>query len=215
MADLHCSLSVADLKDIQAGPVYALFIRLVFLNLTSSVSLFRRVHVPTRNTIFLFFAIKEVDKFRNLLENVLPHITTSDCARRMQDEALQAKLTSKMATLAGINVSFSHKGLSKLLSNADTKDEAFKKGQFEGVRDRLGDDTEKWLPEFKDNPIDGLFEVTGYPATHIENVMQDKIKNPLGDNAITVIYEHVGKVRPGDQKGHEHCESIHYISYPP
>jgi hypothetical protein len=33
----HESLSVADLKDIQAGPVYALFLHLVFTILTSFV----------------------------------------------------------------------------------------------------------------------------------------------------------------------------------
>jgi hypothetical protein len=129
----------------------------------------------------------------------------------MRDEVVQAKAKSGMATLASINVSFSQQGLSKLLNDADAKDEAFKDGQFRRAGS-LGDDTGKWLPEFKDNPIHGLFKVTGYPLTHIQNVVREKIKNPLGDTAISVIYEHNGGVRPGEWKGHEHCESIPYVS---
>jgi Dyp-type peroxidase family len=191
MAD-HQSLSVADLQDIQAGPVAA---------------------VPTRNSTFLFFAIKDVNKFRTLFrENVLPSITTSDSARRMRDVVVQAKTKNEMASLAGINVSFSQKGLSKLLSNADTKDDAFQQGQLPRAT-TLGDDTGKWLHQFKDHPIDGLFEVTGYPATHIQNVVREKIK-PLRDTAITVIFEHSGQVRPGKEKGHEHFGFNDGISQP-
>jgi Dyp-type peroxidase family len=131
----------------------------------------------------------------------------------MQDEVVQAKTKYEMATLAAINVSFSQQGLSKLLSDADAKDEAFQEGQL-GRAESLGDSTEQWLPKFKDNPIHGLFEVSGYPATHVQNVVREKIKNPLGDTAIIVIYEHCGEVRPGKFKGHEHFGFNDGISQP-
>ncbi|KAF8810963.1 Dyp-type peroxidase [Phlegmacium glaucopus] len=189
----HQSLSVADLKDIQAGPV---------------------VPIPTRSTIFLFFAIKDVNKFRDLFgAHVLPLITTSDSARRMREEVFRAKLKSELATLAGINVSFSQRGLTMLLGNADTKDDAFKEGQWNRAQ-ALGDDREKWLNEFRDNSIHGLFEVSGYPATHVQDIVQEKIKNPLSDTAITVIYEHSGKVRPDEQRTHEHFGFNDGISQP-
>ena len=120
-----------------------------------------------------------------------------------------------MATIAGLNVSFSQQGLSKLLSNADANDEAFKEGQFPRANN-LGDDTAQWIPQFKANSIDGLFEITGYPATYVQNIVAEKIKNSpqVGDKdpALVVIFEHYGQVRPGKEKGHEHCESIPYIS---
>jgi Dyp-type peroxidase family len=138
----------------------------------------------------------------------------------MREEVVQAKTrsgSSELITLAGINVSFSQRGLDKLLNNADAKDEAFKEGQLPRA-ESLGDDLKKWLPEFKTNSIDGLFEVTGYPETHLQSVVGEKIKNSLQvrdrEPAITVIYEHYGKVRPGESKGHEHFGFNDGISQP-
>src|SRR5882757_1759519 len=101
MAD-HSSLSVSDLKDIQAGPVYALFPYVVSFILTACISLAHRVNIPTRNTTFLFFAVKDVGEFRKLFKQyVLPNITTSDAARGMREEVFRAKISSTMAVLAG------------------------------------------------------------------------------------------------------------------
>jgi len=143
----------------------------------------------------------------------LPHITDSDSARKIKDVVAQAKTKYEMATIAAITVSFSQQGLSKLLSDADPKDQAFGDGQLKRAPS-LGDDTDKWLPNFKDNVIHGLFEVTGYPEAYLRQVVQEKIKGPLADTAITVIFEHSGQVRPGKEKGHEHFGFNDGISLP-
>jgi Dyp-type peroxidase family len=188
----HASLSITDLKDIQAGPV---------------------VQIPTRVAGFLFFGINDAVAFRKLFGTcVLPHITTSDEARTIRTTVVQSKMVGQMATIASINISFSQQGLTQLGLVADIKDEAFEQGQFARAQS-LGDDEQNWLPDFTQSTIHGLFEVIGYPATHVQGVLRDKIKGPLGDS-ITVIFEHYAHVRPGDEKGHEHFGFNDGISQP-
>ena len=125
----------------------------------------------------------------------------------MQDTVAKAKTKSQMATIVATNISFTQQGLSKLLSNADASDEAFKEGQLQRA-ESLGDDTAQWLPQFKANSIDGLIKITGYPAKDVKNFVDEKIKHfKAGDRdaGITVIFEHEGQVRPGEFSGHEHC----------
>ena len=210
----HASVSVADLKDIQAGPLYVLLFVSGFTILTTYLSLPCRVLVPTRATTFIFFSINDPVQFRVVLKALLPFITSSDDARKLREEASQAKAADGMATLASINVSFSQQGLGKLQADADTKDASYNLGQLKSASN-LGDDTANWLPVFKDNPIDGLFEVTGHPAEHVLQTVQDKIKVPFIGSAIKVIFEHNAHVRPGAEKGHEHCESTPYSSHLP
>jgi len=76
---------------------------------------------------------------------------------------------------------------------------------LEGAETVLGDDLSNWLPYFKDSKIHGLIEVTGHPLEHVQQVMTDGVTKPLGDS-ITVIFEHVGSVRPDPLGKHEHCK---------
>lgn len=186
-----------------------------FFILRSLLQFICRVDVPARNSTYLFFSIKDVEQFRILFgEHVLPHITTSDSARGTRVQVYRAKAVSSlnMVTLAAINVSFSQQGLDLLLPDANISDDAFSQGQFQRA-ESLGDDKTKWLPQFTGTPIHGLFEVTGYPAFHIQEIVDRIIKKHLCDTAIKIIFEHHAKVRPGKEKGHEHCESIPYRTY--
>jgi hypothetical protein len=210
----HQSVSVADLKDIQAGPLYVLHFVFSFTILTTCLSLSCRVSAPTRAVTFIFFSINDPIQFRHLLKVLLPFVTTSDEVRKRWNEVYQAKAADRLATLASINVSFSYRGLAKLSVDSDIKDDAFKEGQLKRAPS-LGDNTEKWLPAFKDNPIDGLFKVTGHPVEHVLDIVRDKIKIPFISSAITIIFEHHGHVRPGQEKGHEHCESTPYSPHLP
>lgn len=210
--DKYDSVKVDDLKDIQAGPMYASFL-LGFTALTICLILFCRAPIPTRASVFLFFSIKDVTQFRTLFrKHVYPNITSSDVARRMRDEVYRAKALSKMVDLAGVNVSFSQNGLATLGLKDDTGDEAFKEGQLSRASGILGDDTERWLGGFKEpETIHGLFEVAGYPPEHVQKVAQDVIKDL--STSICVVFEHCGKARPGEQKGHEHCKLTRYCQY--
>jgi Dyp-type peroxidase family len=122
-----------------------------------------------------------------------------------------------MVNLTSLNVAFSQRGALKLLSGADANDASFKAGQF--VRaPTLGDDTTKWLPPFAAGTIDGLFKITGNPAEHVKKFVLENIHDPLhvgkSDTGFTVIFEHIGKVRPGKESGHEHFGFKDGISQP-
>src|SRR5712672_3907486 len=161
----HASLTIADLKEIQVGPVYVLILspsRFIQLTGTSCTLLHRRVSVPTKNKGFLFFGIKNAVEFRKRFgKHIFHQITSSFGVRKIHEEVHKAKAAGQLAPIIVLNVAFSQQGLTQLSLVDDIKDLAFQKGQSARA-EGLGDQKKNWLEAFTRNTIHGLFEVTGY-----------------------------------------------------
>jgi Dyp-type peroxidase family len=70
----------------------------------------------------------------------------------------------------------------------------------------------KWLPGFRSDRIDGVFLVTGPDprfATYHGNALRQSF-----ESALKIVYEEMGTVRPGAQRGHEHFGFLDGISQP-
>ncbi|KAH7884111.1 DyP-type peroxidase [Phlebopus sp. FC_14] len=129
----------------------------------------------------------------------------------MRQSAHEAKQARRMAPLSSLTVSFSQKGLNKLITpSADTKDPQFAAGQFADAT-ALGDTLDNWRKEFKQD-IDGLFEIISVDIPSCYRAALDLA--PGINDAITIQFVHVGQVRPGDEKGHEHFGFNDGISQP-
>lgn len=69
-----------------------------------------------------------------------------------------------------------------------------------------------WDTHWLDKPIDGVLLVAG----NTPDLVQDKLDhiNKLFDGSIKLAFKVAGKVRPGDQKGHEHFGYLDGVSQP-
>jgi hypothetical protein len=199
----HASLTDEDLRDIQAGPVYALY-RLSHRPVSFFV--YHRVIIPTRSKIFFFFRIENSADFRVKFKNdILQNITSSFQARECRHYVLQAKAMNNHCEVLGTNIGFSSKGLAVLGIQEDIGDVPFAEGQLNRAENELADDLSLYREEFRtDSGIHGIFIVTGCCSDAVGNET-DRIEQALGDSIVPVFKRECNE-RPGKElKNLNHC----------
>lgn len=169
---------------------------------------------------FWFFTIANSTKFCKSLRTVateeISHTqNTRDTRRQIKDfkaNAGNTTATAKLPTI-GANISFSAKGLQKIAQvtgiDPNTKDVNFQDGMRKGatgtLNDPIKDDgtgtTPKWDDEWLNNEIDGVVLVAGNTPELVEERLA-RIVGLFGDS-VKVAFKESGKVRPGEQRGHE------------
>ncbi|KAJ5648085.1 hypothetical protein N7490_004457 [Penicillium lividum] len=117
------------------------------------------------------------------------------------------------ASIAGVNISFSNRGMAKL-SSEKFKDDPFIKGMFHDMVNEGRDEAHQWIPEFTQNHVDGVVLVCGTQDA-VEKKRVDLLHNYLSKSkGVVVVKELEGKERPGKLKGHEHFGFLDGISQP-
>ncbi|CZT15973.1 uncharacterized protein RCC_01813 [Ramularia collo-cygni] len=185
--------------------------------------------LPKETETFAFFTITNGTKFCKLLRTVateeISHTqNTLDTRKQIKDfkaNAGAAGPTTKLPTV-GANISFSAKGLQKIaqatgtdLKTGDADFEAGMKSSAVGTLNdpkKDGSATPKWDDEWLNNNIDGVLLVAGN-TTALVNEKLDRITKLFGDS-MKLAFKHSGKVRPGEQKGHEHFGYMDGVSQP-
>jgi len=176
-----------------------------------------RSGLPKKTQTYIFFAIKDSSKFRSDLKRFIPLVTTVEQVLKIRDEIDEHKRKKLpgLVPCVGVNVSFSHFGLSKLGVDDSTlapkgAEDVFTLGQKVDAVTNLGDPKNSdGLPDWEEpflKDIDGVFIIAGdsHLSTEkkkIEVELIFKAHTPLA--SLEIIETLVGDVRPGDQDGHE------------
>jgi Dyp-type peroxidase family len=169
---------------------------------------------------FIFFKIAKVAEFKSALRRRIAHrMTTSLTVKAREFQLRDHKMSGEKdpLPLVGLNLGFTNNGIKKLVQNADLGDPSFDKGavaQAPSLGDAL-DGTGKpanWKPGFLSSDIDGVFLITGGTQPAVDEEAHHVLRI-LGD-AVTVIFDETGHVRPGLAKGHEHFGWLDGVSQP-
>jgi Dyp-type peroxidase family len=168
--------------------------------------------------LFLFFRVADPPAFkRRLRQDIVGRLTST---RRALQRDRTAQRHSQLgqrpkAAWAGVNLGFTHRGLTRLLGAGRVRlDPAFERGADDPVTLAVLNDppVSHWLREFRADPIDGVFLVTG-PDANFVRYHGNRVLAMLG-HAIKPVYSEIGEVRPGRQRGHEHFGFRDGISQP-
>ncbi|KAL4867192.1 hypothetical protein BDV12DRAFT_198402 [Aspergillus spectabilis] len=188
--------------------------------------------LPKEHELFCFFNITDEGRFRKHLKTLIPHITTANSAiqyhekiREHKLEVADGKAKAGLIPLTGVNISFSAKGLKKLVK--DEKDR-LKSGNFLGgmLADLQGgvaggegrDNPDDWEKRFKDLDIDGVMLVTGDSEQTARSKFL-KVKHLFVGffqltSSIKELFTMHGHVRPGSNRQAEHFGYREHISQP-
>ena len=173
----------------------------------------------------IFFTITDdVASFRKQLGEIVPHITTTVQAQHIKDTIIKNKQEAAAKgtkpdeiPVVGVTLAFSKFGLTKVYASyfllfltcsdlviqmgitENTQDAPFEAGQFGNIG-TLNDNAENWLPVFKDG-VHGVIIVAG----NCREVIDPKVAEIRGILGTTIheVFHVIGKVRPGEEKGHE------------
>lgn len=176
--------------------------------------------LPKEAETFWFFTISNNAKFCKLLRAVakeeISHTqNTRDDRKNIKDfkaNAGASQAGEKLPTV-GANISFSAKGLRKISEvttiNPKTGDKIFEAGPMkttavEELADppKTGDTGDpKWDDVWLQSEIDGVLLVAGQTPELVKEKL-DRIVKLFGDST-KLAFKEDGKVRPGNQKGHE------------
>ncbi|HTE84376.1 MAG TPA: Dyp-type peroxidase [Dehalococcoidia bacterium] len=151
-------------------------------------------------------------------EQVVPHNRAFKAARQRLG-GREPVSTGSFKAATWLNLAFTHSGLARLgVSQADL--DAFPHEFREGMRRRgglLGDvdesAPEKWIPPLRDHEIHGILLVAADHAADCDAEVRRQRKR-LKSYGLKPHYTQQGKVREGDQKGHEHFGFKDGISQP-
>ncbi|KAM0797506.1 peroxidase TAP [Usnea florida] len=188
--------------------------------------------LPKKTQTYFFFLIDDsrVHEFRTQLSHLIPLITTTAEVLGHQKTISQCKgvaaqhgVPAPLLKISGVNLVFSHKGLSKMgIDDSTINDPAFTKGMLADALD-LGDPpttadpkNPDWVPAFK-HGVDGMVLVSGEcHATVAEKLAEIEKIFFVGTPSATIheALRIVGDVRPGNEKGHEHFGFKDGISQP-
>ena len=191
-----------------------------------------RVGLPKKTQTYFFFQIddSQVHGFRVQLGKLLPHITTTaQVTEDMKKIAVHKKKAADersiptLIEVSGVNIVFSHKGLSKIGITDEIGDSAFDNGMLADAKN-LGDKgttsankfTPDWVPAFKGD-IHGMILVSGDShATVAKKLLEVESIFHVGTHQATIheVLRIVGDVRPGKEAGHEHFGFNDGISQP-
>jgi Dyp-type peroxidase family len=172
---------------------------------------------------FIFFEIMDAKAFKFALRHrIAPRITTTRTVHQRELELQEHKKHGdhSLLHLVGLNLGFTNNGILKLVPGADLKDPSFKLGAKSQAH-LMGDPFDManpqtppttWLQEFLSDSIHGVFLVTGETESSV-NDEAHHVLNILG-SAISVVYEEMGKLRPGLERGHEHFGWLDGVSQP-
>ena len=169
---------------------------------------------------FIFFKIVEVAEFKSALRRRIAHRITTSLTVKAREFQLRDHKTSgakEPLPLVGLNLGFTNDGINKLVPNADLGDPSFKDGalaQAPKLNDALdaAGKPANWKPGFLSNDIDGVFLITGGTQAAVDEEAHHVLRI-LGD-AVAVIFDETGHVRPGLAKGHEHFGWLDGVSQP-
>jgi hypothetical protein len=165
--------------------------------------------VPTTAKVFLFFQITDPVAFCNGLKTIQALNGAASTLDALEDrnkiQGMKKEKKGERLMFAAVNWAFSATGLTKLNVTDNIQDPLFVQGQKArasaqgGLQDIMSD----WIEQFN-IPIDGLVITTGNPTELVQGKMT-LIQDTLG-TSINELFRVDGHVRPGDEKGHEHCK---------
>jgi Dyp-type peroxidase family len=165
---------------------------------------------------FVFFTVGtgEEDKaaFRTFL-STLQITTMQECLRqRAAVAASKAAGSTALLSTPGLNIAFTRSGLEVLGADEFAADE-FNAGMA-ASRDGLADpDPAGWTILGPNQPVDGVFLVTGATEAEVDNVIALRLA-PAAANGWTHVHTEVGTVRPDPVAGHEHFGYADGVSQP-
>lgn len=140
---------------------------------------------------FYFFRITNATAFKKAMrKNVIPLITSA--------QTLVSPPPKQPS--AFVNMAFSQSGLLALGITDNLGDSAFSNGQFADAAN-LQDSTSTWETVFKGTSIHGVALVGSDVDTNIGRTFAPVIE--AFKNCATIVYILNGRVRPGNQEGHE------------
>jgi Dyp-type peroxidase family len=167
---------------------------------------------------FIFFNIVDKTSFKvRAKQHVLGHITSAEKAhnRELMIQRRHKLGQKTRQKLDGLNVGFSKKGLTKLISTGWSQlDPAFERGAshpdtIKGLNDTSAS---AWKRTFATDRIDGVFLVTGHDRSLV-GFHSNQLLSFLG-SSIKVVYSEIGTTRPGRERGHEHFGFLDGVSQP-
>ena len=171
---------------------------------------------------FVFFKIEDQAAFKAIgLRHLPAHLTTCEEALENEERIKDAKAAGRteMLPIVSANMSLTHAGLEALLGagNATGLDPSFTAGaaaQAAALLDPVDDQGNPvWLPRFASDTIHGVLLVTGPDEAHVAGKTREIVEEILGD-AISVVYDELGLVRPDQRDGHEHFGFLDGVSQP-
>jgi Dyp-type peroxidase family len=175
--------------------------------------------LPKRCELLLFFKIQDPKVFKAFLKTL--HITSMEECLAQRD-LIKRRKEAGIETLVptpGLNVAFTHKGLTKLgVEGIDGKQPA-----LEAFRDGMAARTEKgaltdpdpatWNFPRPGHRPDGVFILTGASEAEIADTVSLRLA-PVRGNGWRILHEELGRVRPDPVKGHEHFGYADGVSQP-
>ncbi|KAE8382373.1 hypothetical protein BDV26DRAFT_288655 [Aspergillus bertholletiae] len=188
--------------------------------------------LPKEYELFYFFKITHEARFRSHLKTLIPHITTANNALQARDQIRQYKAAVSEGDahpgaiqLAGVNIAFSAKGLTKLVKDENDR---LKAGPFLGgmLADLQGgvaggegrDNPDDWERRFKDYDIDGIILVTGDSEKTAGAKLRHMKSHFIGffdfTSSIEDLFTIHGYKRPGPESNKEHFGYREHISQP-
>ena len=161
---------------------------------------------------FVFFTIKDVSAFKEAVRvSILPLLTSAADVRKREmqiEEARAAGLNTRFQFL-GLNIGFTHRGLSALGAAPPGLDQAFVDGAHKRAA-ITGDDIATWPNAFASGAIDGLLLVTGPTEATVDNHVAAVLS--ILQTSVIALAPEKGATRP--ERGHEHFGFLDGVSQP-
>ncbi|KAK5701795.1 hypothetical protein LTR97_004613 [Elasticomyces elasticus] len=166
-----------------------------------------------RNETFFFFKIKEAKNFCEKLSEAADEITHTLHSTSARENITNNRGNGIVPTV-GANIAFSFQGLQKMSSVLDdlpleTQDSSFEAGMkaaAASLQDPMNSETSEpaWESPYSIQDIHGVILVAG---------SGDKLTGIFG-SSLEEVHQVSGKVRPGENKGHEHFGFLDGVSEP-
>ncbi|KAJ5650355.1 uncharacterized protein N7484_004078 [Penicillium longicatenatum] len=129
---------------------------------------------------------------------------------------------SNDASIVGVNMSFTVRGMQKLdkrkfskdPSNDERYDDPFLKGMFADMVGEGRDEANDWNPEFQDGSVDGVVLVCGTKCEVQAKTKELAEKYFCPSHGVRHLLTLNGNERPGKQRGHEHFGFLDGVSQP-
>lgn len=175
--------------------------------------------LPKRCELLLFFKIQDPKIFKAFLKTL--HITSMEECLAQRD-LIKRRKEAGIETLVptpGLNVAFTHKGLTKLgvegIDGEQPALEAFRDGMAARTgKGALTDpDPATWNFPRPGHRPDGVFILTGASEAEIADTVSLRLA-PVRGNGWRILHEELGRVRPDPVKGHEHFGYADGVSQP-
>ncbi|KAF8576379.1 Dyp-type peroxidase [Ramaria rubella] len=199
--------SPVDLKDVQGDIILGIPKRVedfIFFTIAGNdnAQSFRRV-VGSKEFLSLITSTAQVQEYRKQINEHKAQYGGKECP---------------LIPLSAVNIAFTQSGLNALGLTDDLGDPAFKAGQLAHAQ-ALGDTgttvngvfIPSWFPEFK-GEIHGIILIAGDSVNSV-HATEQKLLALLG-HTIKQVFKVPARVRPGNQKGHEHFGYLDGVSNP-